>query len=142
MWKKFVIYGFLGLLAEVLWNGFGAMLKGDVLLRGTTCIWMFLIYGLAVFIEPVHNRIRHLPLMVRGGIYMVLIFAVELISGLLLRLVIGECPWNYANKALSIYGIITLSYAPVWFAYGIMCEHIHDVIERIENNISFNGESK
>ena len=86
MWKRFIIYGLLGLCAEVLWNGFGAMLKGDVLLRGTTCIWMFPIYGLAVFLEPVHYRIKHLPLIFRGGIYMVLIFAVELICGLLLRI--------------------------------------------------------
>ncbi len=108
MWKRFVIYGLLGLFAEVLWTGFGSMLKGDVLLRGTTCIWMFPIYGLAIFLEPVHYRIKHLPLIVRGGIYMVLIFAVELVSGLLLRLVLGACPWNYVNKTLSIFGIITL----------------------------------
>ena len=136
MWKRFIIYGFLGLLAEILWNGFGAMIKGDVLLRGTTCIWMFPIYGFAVFLEPVHYRIKHLPLIVRGGIYMVLIFAVELISGLLLRSVLGECPWNYANKKISICGIITLGYAPVWMAYGIMFEKIHDVIVRIENSLS------
>jgi len=142
MWKKFVIYGFIGLLAEVFWNGFGAMLKGDVLLRGTTCIWMFPIYGLAVFLEPVHNRIRHLPLLARGGIYMVLIFTVELISGLFLRLILGQCPWNYVNTTLSICGIITLSYVPVWMAYGILFEHIHDFIERIENSISFNDNSK
>ena len=138
MWKKFIIYGLLGLLAEVFWNGFGAMLKGDILLKGTTCIWMFPIYGLAVFLEPVHDRIRHLPLIIRGGIYMVLIFAVELISGLLLRLVLGECPWNYVNKTLSICGIITLEYAPVWFAYGVMFEKIHDAIVYIENSLNRN----
>ncbi|MBU3110702.1 putative ABC transporter permease [Clostridium lacusfryxellense] len=139
MWKKFVIYGCLGLLAEVLWTGLGSMLKGDVLLRGTTCIWMFPIYGLAIFLEPVHYRIKHLPLIVRGGTYMVLIFAVELVSGLLLRLVLGECPWNYVNRTLSIFGIITLSYAPVWFAYGIMLEQVHDIIMRIERSISSNA---
>jgi len=139
MWKKFVIYGLLGLLAEVLWTGFGSMIKGDVLLRGTTCIWMFPIYGLAVFLEPIHYRIKHLPLIVRGGIYMVLIFAVELVSGLLLRLILGECPWNYVNRTLSIFGIITLSYAPVWFAYGIMLEQVHDIIIRIERSLSSNA---
>ena len=139
MWKRFIIYGLLGLCAEVLWNGFGAMLNGDVLLRGTTCIWMFPIYGLAVFLEPVHYRIKHLPLIVRGGIYMVLIFAVELICGLLLRLVLGECPWNYVNKTLSIGGIITLDYAPVWIVVGIMFEKIHDAIIRIESSVNDNA---
>ncbi len=135
MWKRFIIYGLLGLLAEILWNGFGAMIKGDVLLTGTTCIWMFPIYGLAVFLEPVHYRVKHFPLIVRGGIYMVIIFAVELVCGLLLKLILGSCPWNYVNKTLSICGIITLSYAPVWFVGGLIFEKIHDTIVRIENSV-------
>jgi len=139
MWKRFIIYGLLGLCAEVLWNGFGAMIKGDVLLRGTTCIWMFPIYGLAIFLEPVHYRIKHLPLIVRGGIYMVLIFAVELISGLLLRWVLGVCPWKYENRAWSICGIITLDYAPVWMMVGIIFEKIHDTIICIESSINSNA---
>jgi uncharacterized membrane protein len=138
MTKRFIIYGLLGLCAEVLWNGFGAMLKGDMLLRGTTCIWMFPIYGLAIFLEPVHYRIKHLPLIVRGGIYMVLIFAVELISGLMLRWFLGVCPWNYVDEPLSIYGIITLSYAPVWIVVGIMFEKIHDAIIHIESSVKGN----
>jgi uncharacterized membrane protein len=135
MWKRFIIYGALGICAEVLWNGFGAMLKGDILLRGTTCIWMFPIYGLALFLEPVHYRIKHLPLIVRGGIYMVLIFAVELISGLLLKWMLGTCPWNYVNNGMSICGIIALNYAPVWIVVGIAFERIHDTIIRIENSV-------
>nr|WP_304519626.1 hypothetical protein [Clostridium tagluense] len=115
------------------------MLRGDVLLRGTTCIWMFPIYGLAVFLEPVHYRIKHLPLIARGGIYMVLIFAVELVCGLLLRSVLGVCPWNYENKTLSIGGIITLAYAPVWIVAGIIFEKIHDAIICIESSINCNS---
>lgn len=139
MWKKFIVYGCLGLCAEVLWNGFNAMLEGDVLLRGTTCIWMFPIYGLAVFLEPVHYRIKHLPLVVRGGIYMVFIFAVELISGLLLRWILGTCPWNYINSKMSICGIITLEYAPVWMVLGIAFEKIHDFIIKIESSFKDNS---
>ena len=139
MWKRFSIYGLLGLCAEVLWNGFGALLSGDILLRGTTCIWMFPIYGLAIFLEPVHYRIKHLPLVVRGGIYMILIFAVELISGLLLRWVLGTCPWNYVNKGMSLFGIITLDYAPVWMVVGIAFEKIHDCIIRVESSIKSNS---
>ena len=70
---------------------------------------------------------------------MVLIFTVELFSGLLLRLVLGECPWNYVNKTMSLLGIITLEYAPVWFAYGIMFEKIHDIIVHIESGLNRNA---
>ena len=60
MGKRFIIYGLLGFCMEVLWTGFGSLLKGDIKLTASTYVWMFFIYGLAVFLEPIHNRIRHL----------------------------------------------------------------------------------
>jgi uncharacterized membrane protein len=135
MGKRFVIYGLLGLCAEVLWTGLGSMINGDMKLTGSTYIWMFPIYGLAVFLEPIHNRIRHLSLFTRGGVYMVLIFAAEFTCGLLLKELLGACPWNYEDEHLSIYGIITLRYIPVWFATGLIFEKIHDTLIRIEHII-------
>lgn len=70
---------------------------------------------------------------------MVLIFAVELVSGLLLRSVLGVCPWNYVNRTFSICGIITLDYAPIWFMVGIIFEKIHDAIIRIEDRTKYNA---
>jgi uncharacterized membrane protein len=138
MGKRFVIYGLLGLCAEVLWTGLGSMIDGDMTLTSSTCIWMFPIYGLSVFLEPIHNRIRHLSLFTRGGVYMVLIFAAEFTSGLLLKELLGACPWNYKNELLSIHGIITLRYIPVWFATGLIFERIHDALIRIEHIITIN----
>jgi len=135
MRKRFVIYGLLGLCAEVIWTGLGSMINGDMRLTSSTCIWMFPIYGLAVFLEPLHNRIRHLSFLTRGGVYMVLIFATEFTTGLLLKVLLGVCPWNYKNYPLSIYGIITLSYIPVWFATGLIFEEIHDTLIRIKHII-------
>lgn len=139
MKKRFIIYGFIGFCAEVLWTGFGSMMRGDVKLSAWTYIWMFPIYGMAVFLEPIHDRIRHLSFIIRGGVYMVLIFLVEFISGLLLRQIIGVCPWNYTGKPLTIYGIITLTYIPVWFAAGLIFERIHDTIIRIEHSLQDTG---
>ena len=135
MVKRFVIYGLLGLCAEVLWTGLGSMIHGDMRLISSTCIWMFPIYGLAVFLEPIHNRIRHLSIFIRGGVYMVLIFAAEFTSGLLLKELLGACPWNYKNEFLSIYNLITLRYIPVWFSFGIIFEKIHDALIRIKHII-------
>jgi len=69
---------------------------------------------------------------------MIFIFAAELICGLLLRLVLGVCPWNYVNKTLSIGGIITLEYAPVWFVTGIIFEKTHDVLISIQSIMASN----
>ncbi|MBU5590348.1 putative ABC transporter permease [Clostridium sp. MSJ-4] len=132
MIKKFVIYGLLGFCGEVLWTGIGSLVKGDVKLTGWTYIWMFFIYGLAVFLEPIHDRTRHLSFFIRGGIYMVLIFMTEFITGSILLKVLGVCPWNYAGKPLSPYGLITFTYAPVWFVAGLIFEKIHDTLTQLQ----------
>ncbi|KAJ51405.1 putative membrane protein [Clostridium tetanomorphum] len=136
MGKRFIIYGLLGFCMEVLWTGFGSLLKGDIKLTASTYVWMFFIYGLAVFLEPIHNRIRHLSFIIRGGVYMILIFTIELLSGLLLKRIIGVCPWNYVTEPFTIYGIITLSYIPVWFTAGLIFEKVHDALIQIENGLN------
>lgn len=135
MVKRFIIYGLLGFCLEVLWTGFNSLLKGDIKLTGWTYIWMFPVYGLAVFLEVVHDRIRYLPIIVRGGIYTVLIFGAEYGSGLLFRSILGVCPWNYGDGPLSIDGLITLKYIPVWFIVGLLFEKMHDTLISIEHSI-------
>lgn len=132
MFKRFVIYGLLGFCGEVLWTGLGSMMKGDIKLMGWTYIWMFPIYAMAILLEPIHNRIRHLSIFIRGGVYTVLIFIGEFISGIILKGILGVCPWDYTGKPLSIYGIITLTYIPVWFIVGLIFEKIHDTLIGIE----------
>lgn len=139
MGKRFIFYGLAGLCAEVLWTGLGSILKGDIKLTGSTFLWMFPIYGFAIFLEPIHDRIRSLPFFIRGGVYMILIFAAEFTSGLLLRKILGVCPWNYINNPLSIYGVITLSYIPVWFTAGLLFEKMHDALIQIEQSIHQNN---
>ncbi len=135
MGKRFIIYGLLGFCAEVLWTGLGSLIGGDIKLTGSTYIWMFPIYGLAILLEPIHDRIRHLSFLIRGGVYVVFIFSVEFISGLLLKQVLGVCPWNYVREPLSIDGIITLSYAPVWFVVGLFFEKVHDTLIQIQHSM-------
>ena len=136
MGKRFIIYGLAGFCVEVLWTGLFSMLSGDVKLTGHTYIWMFPIYGLAVFLEPVHNRIRHLPLIFRGGLYMLLILAAEFVTGMLLKYTIGVCPWDYTSKPLQIYGVITLAYGPAWFVAGLLFEKFHDMLLMVQRSIS------
>lgn len=135
MVKRYIIYGLSGLCVEVLWTGLNSLMKGDVKLTGFTYIWMFFIYGLAIFLEPIHNHIRHLPFIARGCVYMVLIFAIEYLSGIILRKILGVCPWNYVSEPYSISGIITLSYSPVWFTAGLLFEKLHDYLIWVENMI-------
>jgi uncharacterized membrane protein len=131
MGKKFIIYGLIGWCAEVFWTGLGSLLEGDVRLSSFTYLWMFPIYGLAVFLEPIHDRIRHLSIIIRGGVYSILIISVEFCTGLLLKVLMGASPWDYSENPLSFYGVIRWDFLIVWFFAGLIFEKIHDKLDQI-----------
>ncbi|MFZ7133321.1 MAG: putative ABC transporter permease [Eubacteriales bacterium] len=127
---RFFIYGLMGICMEIFWTGLESLLQQNYTLRGTTYIWMVMIYGLGIFLEPIQDQLRHFNLFIRGTIYMVLIFIGEYLSGSLLQHIIGSCPWNYTD-ALSVHGLITLSFVPVWFIVGLIFEKIHFILDTI-----------
>ena len=130
MGKRFVLYGFVGICAEIFWTGVGSFLQGDIRLTGFTYIWMFPIYGMTVFFEPLQHKIKNWPLVLRGGVYTVIIFFVEYNSGLLLRHILGVCPWNYTGLT-TINGLIKLDFAPLWFCFGMLLEKVHNTLDEI-----------
>ena len=60
------------------------------------------------------------------------IFAVEYAAGWALKRVTGRCPWDYSYARSSVHGYIRLDYAPVWFAFGMMLERVHDVMIAVD----------
>ena len=130
MKKRFVLYGALGWILEVLWTGLGSLMRGDISLGCYTSIWMFPIYGLVVFFEPICDTIRRWNILLRGGVYTLCIFVVEYATGMLLKKITGVCPWDYSASKYHINGIIRLDYAPVWFGAGLFFEKIHRVVAK------------
>ncbi len=127
MLTRYIIYGFLGWNVEIIWTGLNSLASGSKDLIGHTSIWMFFIYGTAVFVlEPIHYKIAEFNWLFRGIIWMFLIFAIEMISGLALKL-IGVEAWHYYGPT-SILGIIRIDYAPLWFILGLVFEKIHNVL--------------
>ena len=126
---RFVVYGAIGWITEVLWTGMGSLLAGDPRLRSYTYLWMFPIYGGAVFLEVVHDNIRNWNWFARGLLYMILIFSIEYTAGWVIREFVGVSPWVYSNR-FSIDGLIRVDYAPVWFAAGLAFEKIHDFLDK------------
>jgi uncharacterized membrane protein len=121
--QHFLIYGLLGLVIEVIYTGLASLLAGDYSMHGFTFLIMLPIYGSAVFLEPFVFFFNPLPWWIRGLFYLVLFWITEYISGTILILLLGYCPWNY-NDPLNINGIITLRMAPEWFFAGLGFEKI------------------
>ena len=124
MMTKFLIYGVMGWCMEIIWTGFNSLLKKDFKLNANTSLWMFFIYGMAIFLEPTYELLIKLPFIVRGGIYVICIFFAEYVTGCLLKKV-NACPWDYSDSRYNINGIIRLDYAPLWFIAGLIFEGVH-----------------
>jgi uncharacterized membrane protein len=95
-------------------------------LRGETYLWMLPIYGAGgLLLERIHHRlVRRVPLLIRALAYVGAIYAVEYASGLLLRSVLGECPWDYEGCGVDVNGLIRLDFLPVWYAVGLAFEPV------------------
>ncbi len=120
---RFFIYGFTGLMIEILWTGAHSfVLEKDCRLLGRTSLWMFPVYGMVVCFEPLCDLLFGLPIVVRGGIYTVCYFTVEYLSGWWFKKILGRCPWDYSDSPWNIHGLIRLDYAPLWFAAGLFFE--------------------
>ena len=128
--KRFLIYGIIGLVLEVIYTGLASLLKGDFSGHGFTFLIMIPIYGLSIFLEPLHNNIRPFPWWIRGLIYLTTIWMIEYSSGVILAGVLGDSPWHYSDK-LNVNGYITLRMAPEWFLAGLGFEVLHDSLDKL-----------
>ncbi|RZS92037.1 putative ABC transporter permease [Cuneatibacter caecimuris] len=122
MKNKFIQCGFIGWTIELFATSLGNYHKnGDKRLMGNTSLLMFPIYGMAAAMAPVGKLLCKRNMLVRGTVYMTMIFAAEYSTGWFLRR-LGVCPWDYSDAPLNVDGLIRLDYAPAWFAAGLIFE--------------------
>lgn len=128
MLKRFLFYGIAGWGIEIIWTGLHSLVVGDLRLVGHSNLWMFFIYGCAIFLEPVHHAITRWSWLFRGLLWVLIIWGIEYASGFILHQILGVYPWRYTDR-LSINGFITLSYAPAWFVAGMVFERLHRTLD-------------
>jgi len=113
----------------MVWTGMHSLFSGDLTLPGQSNLWMFFIYGCAVFLEPLHDAIAGWNWMLRGIVWVIVIWIIEYASGSILYNVLGAYPWYYSDR-LAVDGLITLAYAPAWFVAGLIFEKFHRSLDR------------
>ena len=116
---------------EIVWTGIGTLVSGDMRLMGYTNLWMFLIYGCAVFLEPINDLMEEWAWPVRGILWVVIIWGIEYTTGLIISSIIGARPWTYYGP-YAVEGLIRLDYAPAWFIAGLIFERIHHALDSHE----------
>lgn len=128
---RFLLFAWLGLLIEVHFTALGSLTGGDWNLRGHTSPWMMLDYGLlGILLMPIARPLiaRGVPLVLRAMVYMLGIFAVEYVSGMIFT-ACGLRIWNYSHLPYNLHGQITLLYAPLWWGLGLAVEAIYRRID-------------
>jgi len=124
---RFYIYGLHGFFMEICFTAVWELVEnGNAHLHGITSIYAFFIYALCcMVIEWLRFALYDKThLLVRGLIYMITIYVLEFSSGLLLRQ-FNACPWDYEPYFQGHFmGLVTLEYAPMWYACGVFAELI------------------
>ncbi|WP_141588073.1 MULTISPECIES: hypothetical protein [unclassified Myxococcus] len=129
MLSRFLVYGCVGWVLEVMFTGTGAALKKDRNATARTYLWMHPIYGgTALALEEVSARLKPLPRPLRALVYTGLIFGAEYGTGWLLKRLLGRCPWDYAPHRWSVHGLIRLDYAPAWYLTALLFEPVRDTL--------------
>jgi len=109
---------------EVLWTGLGSLKIKNFKLSSTTSLWMFFVYGMVAFLEPIFRLAAPMPFLLRGLIYAAFIFMGEFITGSLLKHM-EVCPWDYSTAKYHVKGLIRWDYLPAWVVAGLIFERVY-----------------
>lgn len=134
----FAAFGCLGITTEIFFTAITGALNAiqageaiDWALVGKSYIWMFPIYGLAgIAFPPMVDRLMQVNILLRMALYASGILIVEFITGGLLDLITGSCPWEYTT-GWHIMGYIRLDYFPLWALFGLMVERVYLLLKRM-----------
>jgi len=111
------LFGCIGTTTEIIFTALKKVATDvdhhqsiDVSLTGKTYVWMIFIYSLIpVLGDFIYPKIKHWVSIYRVLLYVTLTFLVEFISGGILKLILGKCPWEY-TEGVHILGIIRIDY--------------------------------
>lgn len=137
---RWLLFGMLGMIFEVCVMAWAVGRDGNLSLRGASSPWMLPIYGLiGIVLEPISQPLikRRVPLPLRAVVYMLLIFAVEYVSGMIF-LYFGinqrgadnmHTVWDYGGTRYNLHGQIALEMAPTWYVFGLTLEFLYKRID-------------
>jgi len=137
--KFFLLFFIIGLIymdMEVLFRSFRGVLIGHEGIKwysmvGWTSIWMVIVGGFCgIFLGSMNEYlfIKRIPYIIRTILGMMIIFAIELSSGLFFNVLLKMQIWDYSMLPLNYKGQISAIYIPLWFGLTPFVFWFDDVI--------------
>lgn len=138
---RILFYACLGVAAEVVFTAacaaLGVRLTEDLddpgafsgaRLKGHSFVWMLPIYGLGFAgFEVVHDLVRAEPWLVRGLVYVTILYAAELGASVLLVRLTGDHVWRWIGPG-AFGGHVHFAMAPIWLLATVALERLHDAL--------------
>lgn len=123
---RLYIYGIHGYVTEVMFTAaWEFVVNTNWKFPGCTSVWSLFIYALCGFvIEQMYLRLeRRMHILLRGIVYLLWTYLWEFTTGYVLRY-FNACPWDYTPFDFDLVGLITLEYAPLWYAATLVQEQL------------------
>lgn len=120
------LYGALGWSTDFAFNRLLARKRGSASSNCARVPGTFPSTLIQPLYEPVHDALRRRRWPVRAVGYGTGFIVVEYAGGLVLRRGLGEAPWDYSHARFQLHGLTRLDYFPLWAAYGLALERVHD----------------
>lgn len=113
-----ILYALLGIATEVCFTAFKNLYYyNDWSLDGHTQLWIIPVYAVGGYLfEIIYIKIPYFY--IRIPIYLIFLYFIEYISGILLINILGYCPWEYTDPG-NIHGLVQLYYIPFWTIFVI-----------------------
>lgn len=111
MFKNLILFAFGGIayvIIELLW-------------RGWSHKFMFILGGLCFVLVGLINEKRSIPLPIQMLIAAVIITSLEFIAGYIVNIKLNLNIWSYSDLPYNIMGQVCLPYALLWFALSLIC---------------------
>lgn len=131
---RFLIFAFGGMLGEVFYHAALGAWNGNWNLHGQSSFWMMLDYGLmGLILMPMATRLMRLglPLPARAFVYMLVIYLVEYVSGIIFTWGFGLRVWSYEGIRYNLHGQIMLYSAPIWYLFGLCSEYLYRKVDAV-----------
>lgn len=131
---RFLIFALGGMLGEVFYGALLTGWGGNMNMHGQSSPWMMIDYGLlGVILMPIATPLKKLklPLAARAFVYMLLIYLVEYVSGIIFTWGFGLRVWSYESIPYNLHGQIMLYSAPIWYTLGFCAEYAYKKVDAI-----------